>query len=443
MARPSAHLLFGIVSAWALAAACSAAGPGSTFGGGSGSGAGDSGGAGGGPGTTGGGSNDGAGGLAVSGGGGSVGSGTGVVCNHDPNVDGDHDGWTGAQGDCNDCDPNVNPGAIDVLHSVDGGPPTWGDEDCDGKPGDTGAPCDQGLALDDVDPNDAAKAIELCRKAAPNDRKWGVLSAAYVRADGSPFAAPGVQVGLRSDFGPNVKVQAGASMLALSSGHARTIGEPDACGMLSCKENAVGTPPPGFPQDNPDCPPSKIIVDDVAFEVKLRAPTNATGYSFSFKFYSFEFPEWVCNDYNDQFIALVSPPPQGSVNGNVSFDDNHKPVSVNLGFFDVCDPSNPGAFASKCKQVNCPSLPNPYCPLGPGEMAGTGFDVWKKSGPAGGTGWLSTQAPVKGGDEISIRFAIWDAGNQQYDSTALVDDFKWIADAGSVAVTTKPIPNPK
>src|SRR5262249_52535417 len=38
----------------------------------------------------------------------------GTTCDHDPNVDGDGDGWTGAQGDCNDCDPNVNPGAIEV-----------------------------------------------------------------------------------------------------------------------------------------------------------------------------------------------------------------------------------------------------------------------------------------------------------------------------------------
>src|SRR3954447_1814232 len=28
----------------------------------------------------------------------------------DPNADQDHDGWSPNQGDCNDCDPNVNPG---------------------------------------------------------------------------------------------------------------------------------------------------------------------------------------------------------------------------------------------------------------------------------------------------------------------------------------------
>jgi hypothetical protein len=60
----------------------------------------------------------------------------------------------------------------------------------------------------------------------------------------------------------------------------------------------------------------------------MKSPTNATGYSFLFKIYSSEYPEWVCTSYNDQFIALVEPPPQGVINGNISFDSNHNPVSV-------------------------------------------------------------------------------------------------------------------
>src|SRR5262245_23526704 len=31
-----------------------------------------------------------------------------------PNDDVDMDGWTPAQGDCDDCDPNVNPNAVEV-----------------------------------------------------------------------------------------------------------------------------------------------------------------------------------------------------------------------------------------------------------------------------------------------------------------------------------------
>ena len=48
-----------------------------------------------------------------------------------PDDDWDHDGWSTAQGDCNDCDPNANPGAYDVIGGLDGGPGQ--DEDCSGK----------------------------------------------------------------------------------------------------------------------------------------------------------------------------------------------------------------------------------------------------------------------------------------------------------------------
>jgi hypothetical protein len=378
------------------------------------------------------------------------GGGPGSACNvTDPNDDMDKDGWTPNQGDCNDCDPNVNPGAIDVLHSNDGGPPTWGDEDCSGVPGDNAMPCDQGLALDDVSASDAAKAIELCATATTSDRKYGVLSAAYVRADGTAFANPALQVGIQSAFGTSVHVQGGQNMLGMSSGYARTVGQPGACNGISCQTNATATAPTGFPQDDPACPPTKAIADDVALELQIRVPSNATGYAFNFKFYSFEFPDWVCDTsgYNDQFVALVSPPPTGSyvpagsTFGNISFDSNNHPVSVNMGFFDVCDPSTPSRFASHCISGGgtCPPLPSPYCPLGVGDLAGTGFVVWHSGvGPAGATRWLKTQAPVQPASVITVRFAIWDAGNTEFDSTVLVDNFQWIATGGTIAVGTTP-----
>jgi hypothetical protein len=371
----------------------------------------------------------------------------------DPKADQDGDGFSPDQGDCNDCDANVNPGAIDVLQTPDGGTPTWGDEDCDGKPGDSALACDTGLALADVDPKNAAKAIELCAQATDTDRRYGVVSAAYVRANGTPVTSPGLQAGIQSAFGANVHVQAGQSMLALSTGHARAVGQPDACNGISCLVNATGTAPTGFPQEDPACPPTKVIADDIALELKIRAPTNATGYAFAFKFYSFEFPDWVCdkNGYNDQFIALVTPPPAGafvppgSTGGNVCFDGNSHPVSVNLGFFDACDPSSPTRFATHCKSAGgtCPPTPSPYCPAGLADLQGTGFDVWHgATGPAGATRWLQTQAPVQPGAIVTIRFAIWDAGNGQYDSTVLLDAFRWVA-TGAVPLGTTPVPSPK
>lgn len=320
---------------------------------------------------------------------------------------------------------NVNPGAIDVYSDgADGGTPEWGDEDCDGTPGSSGMACDDGILLDDLDPMNAAKSIELCKTTTATDKTYGVISAQWVRADGSPFATPGLQVGIQPDFGPNVHVQGGTRMLSMSSGHARTINQAGACGMATCMSNPGVTPPLGFPQDSPSCAGGSNINDDVALELKLRAPTNATGYSFAFKFHSFEFEEWVCTTYNDQFIALVSPAPTGAINGNISFDSQSNPVSVNIGFFDVCDPI----------------LTGEPCVQGPGELLGTGFDVWDDSGA---TLWLQTQAPITGGEEFTIRLAIWDTGDQALDSTALIDNFQWVANGGTVSVGTTPVPVPK
>jgi hypothetical protein len=355
-------------------------------------------------------------------------------------MDGDGDGFTGANGDCNDCDGNVNPGAIEVI---DPDPmKEKADEDCDMVPDNVAPTCDDGLALEDFDAMNGARAIELCQQTSPGDPKWGVLSAKYVRANGSN-AGPSVQVGLFDKFGDNVNVQGGKSMLVLATGTARPPDHPEECGSQTCGGYGSGTAPMNFPQNVPGCAGSKSINDDVGLEVTLRAPKNATGYTFNFKFQSFEYSEYVCTSFNDQFIALVSPPPVGSIDGNISFDSKNNPVSVNLAFFNVCaqNSCDPGKWAANC-QSGCPQPPSPCCPDGTAELQGTGFGgEW--GGDAGATSWLKTVAPIAGGEEVTIRWAIWDTGDQKLDSTVLIDNFSWVATGGTVTIGTTPVPDPK
>ena len=336
-------------------------------------------------------------------------------CMAGPNDDQDNDGWTKAQGDCNDCDEDVNPSAVEVVVTEPddtGMIPAPADENCDGLVDNLAPPCDDGLDLDENDPLRAANAIGLCRVAAgPTD--WGIVDAQWVRADGSPLGGGNLQYGFQTQWGDNVAAQEGETMLVLSSGHARTPGQQGSCDSLTCYGVGAGNAPNGFPQDVPACAGSLDINDDVALEVTLRAPSNATGFSYNFDFYSFEYPEWVCTSFNDQYIALVEPAPEGSVNGNISFDSMLNPVSVNIAFFEVCQ----------------------ACNLGTAELDGTGFDVWDD---AGATSWLVTTAPVEGGEEFTIRFAIWDTGDHNLDSSVLVDAFQWIASGGTVKLETKP-----
>jgi hypothetical protein len=326
------------------------------------------------------------------------------------------DGFTGATGDCNDCDANVNPRAVEVIPSPqpDGYIPA--DEDCDGTPDNVAPPCDMGINLATTDALDGAKAIELCKTAAvDDDTDWGLVSAQWVRANGMPATTPTLQTGVSPKWGSNVFPQGGSSLLVLSSGHARSAQQADACGTSSCDGYGPGVAPMGFPQDVPGCLGDTEINDDVGLEVSVRAPSNATGFAFDFDFYSFEYPEYVCSIWNDQFVAIVNPPPQGSINGNISFDSMNNPVSVNIAFFGVCT----------------------GCPLGTSELAGTGFDSWND---AGATSWLQTTAPINPGDTVSIRYTLWDTGDQNLDSTVLVDNFRWIANGGTVTVGTAPVP---
>lgn len=365
----------------------------------------------------------------------------GNVCNTDDNKDDDGDGYTEKDGDCNDCDKNVGPGSIEVLavKDMNGNTPDPADEDCDGKVDNVPELCDDGLAIDDADAFHGANAIDLCQKTTAGEKPWGVLSANYTRANGMSVPGP-LQYGIMSKFGDNVNPQGGKSMLALSTGYARDVDDPSPCGTKNCGASTLGTAPPNFPQQV--CNASAKINDDVALDLKIKTPKNAIGYSFSFKFQSFEFAEWVCTPFNDQFIALVNPAPPGSINGNISFDSKNNPVSVNIGFFDVCDPKACDTWAQHCAS-GCPPKPMPCCPSGPTELVGTGFDSWASGEYAGGTSWLKTQAPVKGGSELNLRFTIWDAEDHNLDSTVLIDHFQWIANGGTVKIETTPDPEPK
>ena len=377
--------------------------------------------------------------------GGATGSGGGMAsCNSGPNDDQDKDGFTVAQGDCNDCDANVNPNAVEVIATpdADGGVPTAADEDCDGKVDNVASTCDD--MLNDVaepNPMGGAWAVELCKKSAgPNS--WGVSEAHWVLPDGSPPPAGfGAQFelghGVVSGFGPNVKVQAGKRMLALSSGTARQPSDPGYMAVSGFNKGYSSPNPMGFPKESPACP--GVVTgqphDGAGLELSIRTPSNAHGFTFDFDFFTYEWPNFICSQYNDFFVAILSPIPMGQQDGNISFDSQGNPVSVNNAFLDVCgcDLGPPCLAGGK----NFP------CALGDQGLMGTGFG---KDGQGGSdhasTYWLATKAPITPNTQIILRWGVYDSGDGVLDTTTLVDNFQWIASSGTV-VGTGQIPAPK
>lgn len=402
--------------------------------GGAGGGSGGSAGSGTGGATTGGaaGASGGGGSGAVGGGGSGGAGGTGPACTSKPTDDQDKDGFTGAEGDCNDCDPLVNPGAIESAA-------TPKDDDCSGKTDDAPAPCDDLVLLDEADPVTVAKSIELCKKAT-GAKDWGVVSAKWVMQDGQPIPA-GKEAnyhlghGALSAFGKNGKVQAGKRMLGLSSGTARQptdLGYQDVSGFDKGYDSGS---PPGFPKESPACPnvTTGAPHDGVALEVEVRAPTNAVAYSFDSSFYTYEWPGYVCSQFNDFFLALMAPMPTGLTDANVVYDAQNNLISVNSALLDVCGCASGPPCTAGTKTYTCAQ--------GASLLEGTGFG---KDSPSatdhGGTGWLVTTVPVEGGKTFTLRFTVYDSADGVLDSTAIIDNVTWLFSDAPAKPTTKAKP---
>ncbi len=315
----------------------------------------------------------------------------------------------------------TTPVPVDGTDSGTNVDPNLGvDGSVDGMPGIITKQCagEDLLSVEDNDATKAALAMGLCPvKGDGSGDDWGLVSARYTMPDGSGSMAA-ISHGLLDAFGDNVVPRAGSHMLALSSGAARS---PDDVGYESpagLDTGTTGNPPPGFPVEFAGC--GGGIFDDLggdddtvyngaALEIKVRAPANAKSVRFNVNFYTYEFPDWVCSSFNDFFIALQSPAPAGAKSGNIAFDSMGNPISVNNAFVEVCEAQSAGGK-------------NFTCSLGSSDLQGTGFEGHAASG------WLEVVSPVEPGQEFTLRFAVWDVGDEQLDSTALIDNLRFDVD---------------
>jgi hypothetical protein len=366
----------------------------------------------------------------------------------DNETDQDGDGYTNCGGDC--CDSSdegcvepekVNPGAIEV----DGNDL---DDDCDGNVDNAVAQlCDTGLSSNPTDPVDYARAIELCETATETDNRWGVISARFVRADGTG-APVDVQKAIRPAFGATT-VQAGASMAVISTAAAAATGQTNPA-FSSWNSTDHGTSS-NYPADwfaangntlpnaagCPD-PIGATANDPVMLELRIRTPSNAQSFSLRTNFMSAEFPEYTCTFFNDFFVVLLdstwASDPPNPADKNLAFYTNPQnqiyPVGVNLaygntGLFQVCRNGATGCYGTNTGTINtCTS---------DAELGGTGMEVVDgtcdtNSQVGGGTGWLTTSGNVVGGEIITLRIALWDTSDGLLDSVAMIGNFQWSLD---------------
>ena len=376
-------------------------------------------------------------------------------------LDPDKDGWTKAEGDCCENEfecskpSSVNPGAFEY-------PGNGYNDDCDdGTTSDVAAQpdcTDMPLAVPTTS-LELVRAMDLCQFTTENpalpQRKWGVISSTLVLADGSNAIVPNdLQVGVLSNYGPNVTPRRGATMVALSTGTARDEGDagykhpqngPDP--LLQKGNFVAGTKvsaPPDYlaanggklpsPAACPDCQGMDCTsaFDSVNLKLRIRVPTNAKSFSYRVKSYSAEYPEFTCAQYNDFFLTLLKSswipdplanPPQVAlpVDGNIAKDSLGNALTVNNAFYEVCYPYV--------------GAPVDACPSGTLELVGTGMGGWNNDlKDGGGTEWLISEAPVVPGEKIDLEFIIADSGDSNVDSIVLLDYFRWGLEPAPVGI---------
>lgn len=240
--------------------------------------------------------------------------------------------------------------------------------------------CDDSLGSAEAD---IARAMELCDES---------LVSIQITAS-SPS-----QYGTVASFGQSYQAKSGAAMATIATGRIDSSADKE-------EGELGGTASHPAPQPNPSdgcgtADPSQVQ-DMIKVELALKAPLGAQGFQFDFNFLSAEFPEYHCTEFDDTFLAVVE---SAGVSGNISFDENNNVISINTGFFDICNPS----YGAAC--------------TGDSELSGTGFEG------RGGTGWLTTTAPITGGEEFSLTFYLFDEGDPVLTSQVLLDNFKWIGE---------------
>ena len=144
--------------------------------------------------------------------------------------------------------------------------------------------------------------------------------------------------------------------------------------------------------------------DYTEMRIEATVPPGTTSISYDLAFFSTEYPEYYQTGFNDMFVGWLQ---SEQWTGNVSFDAQGNPISLNAGFLDFRDDGG-----------------------GTPELAGTCMERHA------GTKWLTTTAPVSPGEDITLVLAIFDLADMALDSYVFLDNFSWGCEGGSGPQTT-------
>src|SRR5690606_8879572 len=162
------------------------------------------------------------------------------------------------------------------------------DDDCDGDIDELPA-CGCATEADNLSAADLVAAMDLCDPTIVDMDKTGNVA----------------QFGVYPDYFGDIQPENGDCLTVMSTGRAGgtevtggSSAEPnDFCpGSSGCGLSGSGCARDPDPEGDGD-----DVCDLAKIELVLKPPPNAKGFEFQFMFLSAEWPEWLCQSYNDTF----------------------------------------------------------------------------------------------------------------------------------------------
>jgi hypothetical protein len=346
--------------------------------------------------------------------------------------DDDGDGWTTCQGDCNDHDSLINPCAFDTNDPNDAVGKDGIDNDCDGTI-DNVRVCDGSLTTGhDTTAAHYAAAMDIC-----DNPKCTVVVGATFYGPNNSYAHR-----ITAQMGNNFSPHKGSVMAFLSSGTAdddidtstytpgdgtdlkNTYTHPDP---LKAVDNVN---PCGTGKDEPT-----TVNDYSELRLTLKAPINASSFTFDFNFFSEEYPEYVCHGFNDTFLAELTSK-QYTTPFQIAFDTSGHRINVNNAFFQDCTTitsSDNLGYTHTCTGALSLLTKTGY-ELKYGQ---TSFTLGNGNKGSGATDWLKTTAPIQPGEQFTLSFIVFDEGDGLMDTAINLDNFRWSSTTVSSPVTAR------
>ena len=371
-------------------------------------------------------------------------------------------GWGPNTGDCNDGNPNEYPGALEVCDGLDDNCDQVPDDDCDkdqdgycdfthavvGLPaicplggGDCDdykpmvSPGEEEIPGDGLDNNcdglvDAGFdcpgpctghtvdaylcALEMCLGPA-------LISAEMTSPTGDNISSAWQAVNRFGSASNGLTPMAGESYGLLASGPATgTNHSEDLSGDWG--SDSVADP---FSKDGFE------TYDNVEFKVVITAPPNVTGFAVDYVFFSEEYHDWVCSDFNDKFYIFLTAP---QTTAGQKMVINYTACSDPNSYHDFIDDSG----EKQCYIAINTAYSEP-CPNAPTNIAGTGFECsyetcavgqctcgMKDDAHGSSTGWLYTAWEIQPNETFELVFHIHDTSDGIYDSEVILDNFQWM-----------------